>query len=95
MGIKETLWTHQNHGMRRRLIAGLADRCGAAQGNPYGARDARPLRRVLGIVFKRPATDGSETMGMICRRQPRLKPTRYLQELPSGGLLVRATSRLK
>ena len=47
-----------------RRVQGLADRCGAAQGNPFGARRqaTRPLRRVLGIVLRSPATDGSETM---------------------------------
>lgn len=54
------------HGRAPPSHAGLADRCGAAQGNPSRGAQARPLRRVLGIVFSRPATDGSETMDMCC-----------------------------
>lgn len=67
------------HGRAPPSHAGLADRCGAAQGNPSRGAQARPLRRVLGIVFRRPATGGSETMGMM-----RAQASTASTELKSG-----------
>ena len=65
------------HGYTPPSHSGLADRCGAAQGNPSRGAQARPLRRILGIVFRRPATDGSETMAWCC-----VDPNRYGSDTP-------------